>query len=213
MREHWNLPPDEIERRSLGTIDTEAESHDWPMPEWRIVRRMVYTTADFEFIKTARIHEKATKSGMAALKSGAVVFTDTRMAMAGIGDRFLEPFGARKECFMHLPEVADLAKQLGSSRGYAAIDKSLEVAAEGGIYVIGNAPTALLRLVEHIRAGKAKPALVVGLPVGFVNADLSHDELAGLDVPYVTVHGRKGGSALAASVVNEIGRILLEEEA
>ena len=198
MKPHWNLPPDEIERRSLGAIDAEAGPHNWPGPEWRIVRRMVYTTADFEFIKTARIHPRAVESA------------NTRMAMAGIGDRYLEPFGARTECFMHLPEVAELAKELGSSRGYAAIDKSLQIAANG-IYAIGNAPTALLRLVEHIMAGRAQPALVVGLPVGFVNADLSHDELARLDVPYVTVSGRKGGSALAAAVVNEIGRMLLEE--
>ncbi len=209
MKPQWNLPPDEIERRSLGTIDAEAGEHQWSGDEWRIVRRLVYTTADFEFIKTARIHPDAVARATRAIKAGCTIFTDTRMAMSGIAPRYLEPWGAKVECFMHLPEVAQKAKAEGTSRGYAAIDKSLEIAADG-IYAIGNAPTALLRLVEHIRAGRANPALVVGMPVGFVNADLSHNELAKTDVPYVTVYGRKGGSALAACVINEMGRILAE---
>lgn len=203
----WNLPPDEIERRSLATIDAEAGEHQWRGAEWRIVRRMVYTTADFDFVRTARIHPKAVKSGCAALKKGATVFTDTNMVKAGIGLRWLEPLGCKIECMHQLPGVAEAARAQGVTRSLAGVDASL-AQGQGAVYAIGNAPTALLRLIEHIRVGKLQPALVVGMPVGFVNADFSHEELAKIDTPFVTALGRKGGSALAATVVNTLGRML-----
>jgi precorrin-8X/cobalt-precorrin-8 methylmutase len=200
----WNLPPGEIERQSFAIIDAEAPAHAFDPAAWSLIRRMIHTTGDFSWVETARLHPQAIVSGVAALRAGRPVFTDTRMAQAGIGQKRLAAWGGRVECLIDAPAVAATASAQGVTRALAAMDASLDFM-NGGIYVIGNAPTALLRLIEHLAAGRVAPALVVGLPVGFVNAAESKDTLASQDrTPYITALGRKGGSAVAASVVNAL---------
>jgi precorrin-8X/cobalt-precorrin-8 methylmutase len=200
----WNLPPGEIERQSFAIIDAEAPAHAFAPAAWSVIRRMIHTTGDFSWVETTRLHPRAISAGVAALRAGRPVFTDTRMAQAGIGVKRLAAWGSPVECLIDAPEVAASASAQGVTRALAAIDASLAFMA-GGVYVIGNAPTALLRLVEHLAAGRVAPALVVGLPVGFVNAAESKVALAGQDrTPYITALGRKGGSAVAASVLNAL---------
>ncbi len=206
----WKLEPDEIERRSFEIIDAEAGQHGWPEAEWTVVRRMVHTSADFDYVRTARFHPRAVESGLAAIRAGRPIVTDTRMARAGISTARLAPFGVRVDCFIASPEAAEAAGKAGATRAAAAVDLWLERVG-GGIYVIGNAPTALFRLIEHIDAGRVAPDLVVGLPVGFVNAAESKAALVETDVPYVTALGRKGGSNVAASVINALTALAAEE--
>ena len=209
-QEKWNLPPEEIEKGSFAIIDQEAGEHGFEPKAWSIVRRMIHTTGDFDFVRITRIHQKAVEKGVEALKQGKPIFTDTRMAKAGISDRRLKPFGVTKTCILEDPEVAVIASEKGVTRSLAGIDLALEKG-QGAVFAIGNAPTALLRLIEHIKAGRIEPALVVGIPVGFVNAKESKDALAEMDIPYVTALGRKGGSALAASVINALAVLAGEE--
>ena len=199
----WNLPPGEIERRSFAIIDEEAPAHDWPADAWRIVRRMVHTSGDFEYVKSVRIHTLAIEAGINALRSGVTIVTDTKMARAGISAARLAPFGVKVECLIDDPEVVRRAKESGSTRAAAAVDLALE-RDSSGIFVIGNAPTALFRLIERIRDDGLSPALIVGVPVGFVNAAESKDALLNCPAPFVTALGRKGGSNVAASVINAL---------
>lgn len=196
--------PEEIEAESFRIIDFEV-----PKPrlfageKWEIVRRMIHTTADFEMIDLVRFHEKAVDSGINALKKGAKIVTDTEMAKRGIPVRRIDPLGSTVHCLMNDERVISRAKAEGITRAKAAVDIAVnEIKPE--IYVVGNAPTALIRLVEHFDAGRANPALVVGMPVGFVNAAESKALLMSRDIPYIAIEGRKGGSALAASVVNAL---------
>lgn len=206
---HWNLPPQEIERLSWEIIEAEAPPHTWAPQAWRIVRRMIHTTADFDWVDTVRLHPEAIASGLEAIKSGAAIFTDTRMAQAGISEKRLAPYGVQVTCLMADPRVASLAKDLVTTRAVAAVDLALP-ALEGAIYVVGNAPTALFRLLQHIQAGQARPALVVGLPVGFVNAAEAKEALAQTSLPFITAYGRKGGSAVAACVINALAELCAE---
>lgn len=208
----WNLPPAEIERRSMAIIDHEAGAHGWPDPLWAIVRRMIHTSADFDYAASALIHPRAITSGLAALRRGCRLVTDTRMALAGIAQRRLAPWGASASCLLDHPEAEARATAQGATRSLAGLDLAVEGEQPPEVFVIGNAPTALLRLVEHIQAGRVSPALVVGLPVGFVNAAESKEALARLDTPFITNIGRKGGSNVAASVINALTLLCQETQ-
>ena len=197
------MKPSEIEALSFRIIDKEAGIHSFSEAEWSIVRRMIHTSADFEYMHTIRIHPQAVAVGMNALQSGRNIVTDTNMARAGIRKSEIYRFGGSVECLIGDSTVAKLAKESGCTRAMAAVDAAVPLM-RGGIYAVGNAPTALLRLIELIRSGEAQPALVVGLPVGFVNAAESKSELEKMDVPYITNVGRKGGSNVAASIVNAL---------
>lgn len=203
MTEDWNLKPGDIERRSFEIIDAEAPGHNWPPDQWTVVRRMVHTTGDFEFVHTARFAAGALEQGLAALKAGATIYTDTNMARMGISPARLKPLGCQVRCLMADAKVAATAKAAGTTRAVAAVDAALETDPKA-IFAIGNAPTALMRLLDHCESGRANPALVVGMPVGFVNAAESKDRLAASNLPYITALGRKGGSALAATVINAL---------
>ncbi|MCB2185256.1 MAG: precorrin-8X methylmutase [Deltaproteobacteria bacterium] len=205
----WNLAPQDIERRSMEIIDEEAPAHAWPAPVWSIIRRMIHTTGDFSWVDTVRVHPAAVEQGMAAIREGRPIFTDTNMARAGISRRYLAPGNSPVECLINTPEVAEAAQRTGTTRAVAAVDLAVERLA-GGIYVVGNAPTALFRLLEHMDAGRAQPALVVGLPVGFVNAAESKEALSKSSWPFITALGRKGGSAVAASVINALAKLCEE---
>ena len=169
------MKPEEIERASFEIIDREAGPHNFSDQQWCVVRRMIHTTADFEFKEMVRFHPDAMAAGIGAIRQGRAIITDTNMA----------------------------AKNNGTTRARAAVDMAVADMA-GGIYVVGNAPTALLRLLELIHEKKAHPALIVGLPVGFVNAAESKADLMETGYPYISNVGRKGGSNVAASVVNAL---------
>jgi len=199
--------PEDIEAESLRIIDSEVpEPRPYQGHQWEIVRRMIHTTADFDLLNLVRFHEGAVESGLAALKSGAKIVSDTEMARCGMPLRRLTPLGCSVYCLMNDPRVIERAKAEKITRAKAAVDVAVrELKPE--IYVIGNAPTALIRLVEYIDSGEVSPSLVVGMPVGFVNAAESKALLMSRDVPYVAIEGRKGGSALAACVVNALAII------
>lgn len=198
------MKPDEIEALSFKIIDREAGSHGFSSEQWDVVRRMIHTSADFEYKESVRIHPDAVTAGMTAIRNGKSIITDTNMARVGIRQRDLSPFGATVKCYMNDSAVAENAKTAGTTRAHAAVDAAVSDMA-GGIYVVGNAPTALLHLIERVEEKKAQPALIIGLPVGFVNAAESKAELLKLDhPPYITNVGRKGGSNVAAAVVNAL---------
>lgn len=197
------LRPEEIETRSFEIIDDEAGSHDFSDREWQIVRRMIHTSADFEYMKTVRIQKNAVEAGIAAIRSGCTILTDTNMAKSGIRKRDILRYGGDILCKIADKDVSDEAKATGKTRAVVAVETSADQM-KGGIYVVGNAPTALIRLSEMIEAGQIEPALIIGLPVGFVNTVESKELLLQTGVPCITNVGRKGGSNVAASVVNAL---------
>lgn len=197
------MKPDEIESLSFKIIDKEAGEHSFSPKEWKIVQRMIHTSADFEYMDTVRFHPDAVTAGLNAIRSGKAIVTDTNMAKVGIRKKELKHFGSTVSCFINAPEVKKIAAETSTTRAKAAVDAAIDIM-EDGIYVIGNAPTALLRLIELLKEEKARPALIIGLPVGFVNAAESKAELIKMDYPYISNIGRKGGSSLAASVVNAL---------
>jgi precorrin-8X/cobalt-precorrin-8 methylmutase len=206
------MRPEEIEALSFSIIDREAGAHGFPADQWRIVQRMIHTSADFDYRDSVRFHPQAIGAGVAAIRSGCTIITDTNMARVGIRKTELERFGAAVTCFIGDPGVRTRSEHSGSTRAYAAVDAALEDMA-GGIFVVGNAPTALLHLLELIQAGTARPALVIGLPVGFVNAAESKAALVATDTPYISNVGRKGGSNVAASVVNALAKLAIQSAA
>jgi precorrin-8X/cobalt-precorrin-8 methylmutase len=204
----------DIEAESMRIIESEVpEPRPFAGGEWLVVRRMIHTTADFGLLDLVRFHPLAVEAGKRALAAGCTLVTDTEMARAGIPDRRMNALSCTVRCLMRDPEVLALSQAQGSTRARAAVDFAVETIAppQGpAIWVIGNAPTALLRLLEHVEAGRAEPALIVGMPVGFVNAAESKALLmAQSKIPYIAIEGRKGGSALAASVINALAEMVL----
>lgn len=197
------MKPHEIEEQSFDIIDSEAGEHGFTDEAWSVVRRMIHTSADFEYISSVRISPLALEAGVRAIRDGKSVITDTNMVKSGIRRKEIEKFGGSVQCLITEPSLVTLAKTKGITRAKAAVDAAAE-AMEGGIYVIGNAPTALLRLLELMKAGQANPALIIGLPVGFVNAAESKEQLCNSAFNHISNVGRKGGSNLAASVVNAL---------
>lgn len=197
------MKPHEIEQLSFRIIDGEAGGHAFPPDQWPVVRRVIHTSADFEWQEMIRFHPAAISSGVAAIRNGCAIITDTNMARVGIRQRDLARFGTTVACYMGDARVAEAAARQGVTRARVAVDVAAPELA-GGICVVGNAPTALLRLMELMEHGRADPALVVGLPVGFVNAAESKALLLERDVPHITNVGRKGGSNVAAAVVNAL---------
>lgn len=197
------MQPHEIETKSFAIIDREAGAHGFSEEQWAVVRRMIHTSADFEYLATTRFAPDAVARGVAALKNGKAVVTDTNMVKTGIRSREVERFGGRVVCLMTDPKVAEIAGREGTTRARAAVDAALELI-DGCIYVVGNAPTALMRLLEMLDGGAPQPALIVGLPVGFVNAAESKAMLCASPYTYIANVGRKGGSNVAASVVNAL---------
>lgn len=197
------MKPHEIEAKSFAIIDAEAGPHNFGPDEWKIVRRMIHTTADFEYMQMVRISNNAVAAGIKAIRNGCTVITDTNMAKTGIRKDLLAGFGSRCECLMADPRVAEQATERGVTRARVAVEKAAQIM-ENGIYVVGNAPTALLHLLDMINNKAANPALVVGLPVGFVNAAESKAALVETKIPYISNVGRKGGSNVAASVINAL---------
>lgn len=209
-----SIEPWEIENKSFKIIESEVpEPRPFEGDEWLMVRRMIHTTADFELLNLVRFHPDAVSKAIESLLSGCQIVTDTEMARMGITLRRMDRLGCSVECYMGVPDVKEKAQNEKTTRASAAVDFALS-RLDGGIYAVGNAPTALLRLLKCIEEGKCKPAMVVGMPVGFVNAAESKELLMDqTQVPFITIKGRKGGSALAACVVNQLAEIALNKDA
>jgi precorrin-8X/cobalt-precorrin-8 methylmutase len=203
------MKPEQIEELSFKIIDQEAGPHNFTRDQWSIVRRMIHTSADFEYKETIRFHPDAIQDGISAIRAGKSIITDTNMARVGIRNTELERFGATVKCYMSDPEIGEKARNNGTTRAKVAVQAAV-ADMKGGIYVIGNAPTALMRLCELMQTGEASPALVVGLPVGFVNAAESKAALIEMDYAYISNVGRKGGSNVAASVVNALAILAIK---
>lgn len=197
------MRPDQIESSSFDIIDKEAGAHSFSPRQWQIVRRMIHTTADFEYMDTIRFHPKGIDAGIEAIRRGNPIITDTNMARVGIRKSELDHFNICVKCRITDSIVARAAARDDTTRAQAAVDAAASEM-DGGIYVIGNAPTALLRLIDLVTSGRARPALIIGLPVGFVKADESKAQLIAMDYPYISNTGRKGGSTVAACVVNAL---------
>lgn len=192
--------PEDIEKESFSIISSELEI-ELDSENELVIKRVIHTTADFEFAQTLKFSEGAVQKGIAALKGGATIITDTTMALSGINKPALNSLGASAVCFVNDPSVAQKAKEAEITRSQAAIDASLEIKGPK-IYAIGNAPTALVRLHELMQSGKASPELVIGVPVGFVNVVESKELIMASDAPYIVAAGRKGGSSIAAAIIN-----------
>lgn len=207
MTPQHHLPAD-IERTSMGIITAELAARGLAVPPENaaVVKRVIHTTADFDYAENLRFTSGAAAAGVAAMRAGAVVITDTNMALAGITKPGLAKLGGQAACYMADPEVAARAKAEGTTRAVAAMHKA---AAEhpGAILAVGNAPTALLTIAEQIEAG-LRPALVIGVPVGFVNVVESKERLfvtcEAHGVPAIVAMGRKGGSNVAAAICNAL---------
>lgn len=199
------MKPEEIEKQSFQIIDKEAGEHDWSGAEWQVVRRAIHTSADFEYARSMVFSDGVIEQAVKALQDGVGIVTDTTMALSGISKARLAPFGCRVACHVADPDVAELAAKEGVTRSIAAMRKAVANPANR-IFVIGNAPTALFELLRLMQQGQVNPALIIGLPVGFVGAEESKNALAaeGHDVPFITNIGRKGGSNVAAAVVNAL---------
>lgn len=200
-----HLMPEAIERESFRIIEAEVGAHDWPDAEWQIVRRAIHTSADFEYVQSMVMSEGAVAKALAALRGGAGIVTDTNMALSGISKPRLARMGCRLSCHVADPDVAHSAKSEGITRSVAAMRKAV-TDPDNKIFVIGNAPTALFELLRLIENGSANPMLIIALPVGFVGAEESKNALAsgGHDIPFITNIGRKGGSNVAAAVMNAL---------
>lgn len=198
-----HIAPADIEKRSMEIIDQELGNITLPEDKRDIIKRVIHTTADFEFARTMRFSDDAVARGLDALKRGATILTDTNMACTGISAVSLKKLGGQKVCYMADPEIAAIAKKNGSTRATASMDKACDI--EGALIIaIGNAPTALLRLAELIEADQIHPDLVIGVPVGFVNVIASKEAIMKCHVPYIVATGRKGGSAIAAAICNAL---------
>lgn len=202
-----HLPAD-IERTSMAIIEKELETRGISLPPetQAVVKRVIHTTADFEYADTLRFTPQAVSLGVRALQRGVPIVTDTNMAKAGISKPSLERLDTRAYCFMADPQVAEQARQRGTTRAVAAMRHAADIM-PGALLAIGNAPTALLEIADLIEKG-LRPALVVGVPVGFVNVVESKERLMRVceaaGVPAIAAMGRKGGSNVAAAVCNAL---------
>ena len=198
-----------IEDESMQIIENEIGTHSYDQQEWPIVRRIIHSTADFDFARDNKVifHKTAVQSGLDALKNGCSIVVDVNGIVGLMNKQNPKDFGNNVICNISEPSLIDAAKKENKTRA----QMSMRIAKEdmnGGIVVIGNAPTALLEVMEMIREGITKPALVIGIPVGFVSAVESKEELAKMDMPFITNQGRKGGSPCASAIVNALYKLL-----
>jgi len=201
-----------IEDKSFAIIDDEAGAHGYAPPEWQVVRRIIHATADFEFKSLVRLHPQAIDAGVRALRSGATVLVDVRMIEAGLNADRLRAYGCAVINYISDDDVIASAKAQNSTRAIEAMKKAHRLGKlDGSIVAIGNAPTALLEVVRLVREEGARPALVIGVPVGFVSAAESKAAALGLPVPFIVTEGRKGGSPIAVAVLHAL--LLLSAEA
>ncbi len=200
-----------IEDQSMQIIESEIGSHLYNEQEWPIVRRIIHATADFDFARDNKIifHKDAIKNGINALKNGCNIIVDVNGVIGGLNKQNLKDFRNNVICNISNPIIVEEAKKYNKTRAQTSM-RMVASEMNGGIVVIGNAPTALLEVIQMIQEGVTTPALVIGIPVGFVSSPESKEALQALDVPYITNIGRKGGSPCASSIVNALFILLRE---
>ncbi len=197
----------DIERKSMELIERELGPTSFSPNELDVLKRIIHATADFDFAKNIRFHEDAVDAGIDAIRKGSPIITDTQMAVAGISKRLLPV----KDTMVMSPMGTDECRQLAGQMGGTQAEAAMEIASrlDPGIVAIGNAPTALIRLLDMVRDGRIRPRLIIGVPVGFVNAKESKDALLDSPVPFITTLGRKGGTPVAVAAVNAIIRLAI----
>lgn len=204
--------PAAIEAQSLAIIEQEIGPHPFSSGELAVVKRAIHATADFEFAKNFRFHPDAVQAGIRAIRSGARIIADVQMVEVGISRPRIEKYGGSVRCHISDPEVIAEAKAKGLTRAIVSTRKAA-ADARNAVFAIGNAPTALLELIRLVEAGEADPALIIGVPVGFVSAAESKEKLSKLQgVPFITCLGRKGGSAVAVAILNALSLLAEKEE-
>ena len=204
----------DIEKRSFEIIESEAGNHQYDQIEWVVVRRVIHATADFDFAGNAKIlfHKKAVESAFTAIRERCTIVTDVDMVLTAISKKSIADLGLKAVCYISDSEVAEQARELGKTRSETAMRRAAKDM-DGGIVAIGNAPTALYEVISMVKEGVTKPALVVGIPVGFVSATESKRELAKMDnLPFITNVGRKGGSSVVSSIINAIMLLYLSKK-
>lgn len=205
------IKPTDIEKKSFSIITDELGDRTFPAGQAEIVKRVIHTTADFDYADNLCFSEHAIESAKTALSQGATIITDTNMAMSGINKTILSRLGGQVHCFMADADVAEEAKKRGVTRAIVSMEHAAKLESPL-IFAIGNAPTALIRLHELIEEGNCHPALVVGVPVGFVNVVESKELFIGGSTPYIIARGRKGGSNVAAAIINALQYQLVQRE-
>jgi precorrin-8X/cobalt-precorrin-8 methylmutase len=195
----------DIEKKSLDIIDSEIGQHDYNELEWVIVRRVIHATADFDFATRERVvfHRNAITSAFKAIKNKCNIVTDVDMVLSAINKKLVTDLGLKVMCYISDKSLANESRKFNKTRSQIAMRRAANEM-NGGIVAIGNAPTALYETINMIREGVTKPALVIGIPVGFVSATESKDELMKINIPFITNVGRKGGSPAASSILNAI---------
>lgn len=205
--ERYVLPPDEIEAASLAQVcEVTPELDELPEGDRFLARRMIYACGDPSIAPFIRVHPAAVAASVQALSAGKSVVTDIRMVEAGLDRGRIGRLGCHVRCLIDDPGVAEQARAAGLPRAVVAM-RALRPVLEGAVVVIGNAPSALLALLDMIDRNEARPAVIIGFPVGFVSAAESKDELVARTCPYVTLLGRRGGSAIAAAASNALLRL------
>ena len=204
-----------IEDASMQMIEDEIGKHDYNEKEWPIVRRVIHSTADFDFAGKNKIifHRDAIQSGMNALRNGCSIIVDVNGVIGGLNKQNPKDFKNNIICNISNPEIMELAKKEGKTRSQVSM-RMAKSDIDGGIVAIGNAPTALQEVIQMVKEGVAKPALIIGIPVGFICAAESKEELSKLEgAPFITNIGRKGGSSSASAIINAIFKLIRAESA
>ncbi|MCL2632803.1 MAG: precorrin-8X methylmutase [Coriobacteriia bacterium] len=204
MADSLILRPSEIEKESFRIISEALTEHQVAAENINVVKRVIHTTADFDYADSLVFSTNVVSDSIATLLSGASIVTDTKMGLSGINRAALAQTGSTAHCFIDEPDVLTAATKAGTTRAQAAVDYAVSVLPAPIIFFVGNAPTALLRLHQLVTSGACFPALVVGVPVGFVNVIESKELILELDVPYIVARGRKGGSNVAAAIANAL---------
>jgi precorrin-8X/cobalt-precorrin-8 methylmutase len=202
-----------IEDGSFAIIDQEAGDHRFPPEQWQVVRRVIHATADFEFKDLMRFHPEAVRSGIKALRGGCPVIVDVKMISAGLNEDRLNAYGCRTHCFISDDDVISAAKAANSTRAIEAMRKAKRLGLLGGaVIAIGNAPTALIEVARLVAEADLRPALVIGVPVGFVSAAESKDVALRMGAPHIVARGRKGGSPIAVAIIHALLLLSAEKE-
>jgi len=203
----------DIEKRSMAIIEEEVGKHSYNELEWIIVRRIIHATADFDFAGQNAIifHKDAITSALNAVAKKCAIVGDSDIVLAGLNKKSLNDFGVRCICNISDASIAEEAKKLNKTRAEVSMRRTA-TDINNGIVSIGNAPTALYEVIRMVNEGVVKPALIIGIPVGFVSAVESKEELLNVNVPYITNKGRKGGSTVAASIINALLGIYRERK-
>lgn len=198
-----NVAPGDIEKRSFAIITQELGGRAIPPEHEAVVKRVIHTTADFDYVDSLCFSPGAVEKGIEALRRGACIVTDTKMAYSGVNKPALAKLGGEAFCFMADEDVAREAKARGVTRAVLCMEKAARLERDL-IVAVGNAPTALVRLYELMAEGKIAPKLVIGVPVGFVNVVESKELILASDAPHIVARGRKGGSNVAAAICNAL---------